>query len=404
MHIRPKVWSYHHTQRLYHLSMLAAFGFIIAVIIFGIFAVLLEANADQLAFPPQSLTVSAVVPGISGEPAVVDSIGYGQPPLLVINNPLPLPQNLQPPQTPQTPPANKGNYTFTITPPPEAVSREVTLSNGHLGFLPTFDTQNPLFSGTTNIKNALIYLEVHSYEYIRGTTYVDQSGNWSWQVPEPVSPGEHTLYAAALDPKQQQVVATAQLEFFIASTARAKNSGAEASLLNLPEGASLLDVLVRIPDQFKKIAPGDDVVASIQLINFGSSGNAVDVPVQYTIEDQDGNIIAQSSETVAVATRLSLIKTFHTNANLPSGTYKLTVRVPSKGVIATSADTYEIQGTPVLALGTYGKVDFTLAFQTLLVLLFIFSLVLYFEYNKVSVLSGIIKKVDEQDFRIYNNQ
>jgi hypothetical protein len=76
--------------------------------------------------------------------------------------------------------------------------------------------------------------------------------------------------------------------------------------------------------------------------------------------------------------------------------------VPSKDVLATASDTFEIKGKPILAVNANTKVNITLIFQTLLALLFMFMFITYFEYNKVSVLSHFIKKVDEEDLRLYN--
>jgi hypothetical protein len=104
-----------------------------------------------------------------------------------------------------------------------------------------------------------------------------------------------------------------------------------------------------------------------------------------------------TSETVAVATQISLLKTFTLLPNLPADTYTLSVHVPSKDVIASASDTFQVQGQQVIAFSSNGKVNYTIIFQALLALFFLFSLITYFEYNHVVMLSHYIKQVEEKD-------
>lgn len=392
MRIAPKKWTHHHIQRLYHISMLATFVFINFVVIYGIFAVLIQADAGQ---QQSSVTITALVPEIDNGPTVV------QPPppgAAIVYNPytVPAPKLSQPDAVlPQV----------TIDLPSNAPTKPVKLPDGSVASLPSYSTQNPTFQGSTGIKNAIIYLEIHSFTAIHATTYADANGNWSWEASESILPGFHTLFVTAQDPKNTDIVVKAQFDFYVEPAAQAKPTpGYNKNLISLPaiQEGNLFDVLVAIPEQFKTVAPGDDLVANIKLINFGSAGNPVDVGVQYTVENTAGEIIMQSSQTVAVATQLSILKTFKINPSLAEGQYKLTVRVPSKDVIATSADNFEVSGAAVIPLGPNTKVNFTVFFQALLAMLFLFSLVVYLEYNKVAVLTHFIKKVDEEDLYEYN--
>lgn len=396
MRFKPKVWTDHHTHRLFHLTQMMAFGFICIVIVYGIFFAFGQVQAGERVEQSQ-VGVSATVPAVSADPAVVEypSAGGGG---LVVMAPLP--------GTPEKKlPALKVPK-IIITPPVGTPYEDVRINKSTLTSLPAFFTQNPRFEGITSIKNGIIFFEIHSAQIIRATTYTDDQGKWSWTSDEPVSPGVHTLFVTVQDQKVPGVAESGQFDFFIKQGALAKSVLSlpqHLTIVDLGNGGNLFDVLVKIPEQFKYLPPGDDMIATIKLINFGSAGHPVDVGVQYTIEDSGGKVVYQTSETLAVATQISIVKTFHTNQEFKEGIYKLTVRVPSKDIIATSADTFAIKGVPIIQLGEYGKIDFTLVFQSLLALLFLFSLVLYFEYNKVAVLSGIIKKVEEQDLRAYNN-
>jgi hypothetical protein len=389
MRVAPKKWTYHHTQRLYHISMLACFVFINFVIIFGIFAVLFEANAGQYSLTPESVGVSATVPGIASGPIEVaqssNSSGGGG------GYSSPLPAGV----TPQV----------TVRASDKAPLQPVKTAGGKTVNIPAYSTQNPDFNGTTNIKDAIIFLDLNFSPQIHAATYADLDGNWSWFSGEAIRPGIYRLKVTAQDPEDLTLSANTGLDFEILPQAQPEFTPPYSSNLISPapsKGGNLFDVLVKVPAQFQTIAPGDDLVANIKLINFGSAGNPVDVTVQYVIEDDHNQVIMESSQTVAVATQLSFLKTFNTNPSFPQGNYKLIVRVPSKDVIATSADSFTVKGEAVIPLGPGTKVNFTVFFQALLIMLFLFSLISYFEFNKVSVLSRFIKKVDEEDLYEYN--
>lgn len=157
--------------------------------------------------------------------------------------------------------------------------------------------------------------------------------------------------------------------------------------------------MVRIPDQFKTINPGDELIASINLINFGRAGSPVDVGVEYTITDANDKIVVQKSETVAVATRLSLLKSFKINPTAREGLYTLTIRVPSKDIIAVASDTFTVAGKAITMLSSTAKVDYTLLFQAILALFFLSFIILYFEYNRIMSLSRTIRQISEFDLK-----
>jgi hypothetical protein len=368
MKLKPKKWRYEHLERLYHISNLVVLYFILALLAVSNFFMFRQIRADQYSLPPLEQTISATVPGIAAEPAVVND-NPGQS-----SGPLPIP-----PKTFLY--GTKASVTIS------------TLNNS------VFTTQFPEFKGQTNIRDALIFLEIHSTVTIHSSTYVDANGDWSWVSPEPVSVGPHELNIYIQSFEYPEIVATANLHFAV-NLQPGQKEQPPSVVLNKPSKTGsgvLFDVFARIPDQFKIIAPGDQLVASISLINFGSSGHPVDVGVEYTIFDSEGHIVFQISETSAVATRLSILKTFNTNPQFKPGIYKLVVKVPSKDLIATAADTFEIKGPSVLQVGSVGKVDFTVLFQTLLAMMFLFCLIIYLEHNKIAVLSHFIKKVDDLD-------
>src|SRR4051812_38232432 len=85
---------------------------------------------------------------------------------------------------------------------------------------------------------------------------------------------------------------------------------------------------------YARVAPGESLPISVKLSNFGSS-NEVDITVNYGIFDTRGHQIYTTSETVAVQTTASYIKTLQIPLGTPAGNY-----------IARTSITYQDQLVP----------------------------------------------------------
>jgi Putative transmembrane protein (Alph_Pro_TM) len=81
-----------------------------------------------------------------------------------------------------------------------------------------------------------------------------------------------------------------------------------------------------------KVAPGEFLPVSVKLSNFGGS-QRVDVLVKYSILASTGNEIYSTSDTVAVETTASFIKSIQVPSDTPSGTYTAKTVVNYKGQV-----------------------------------------------------------------------
>ncbi len=89
---------------------------------------------------------------------------------------------------PQATPANSGfNLGNTGSPAPAG---SVTLESIDQGEKVT--TTTPEFFGE-GLKGTEITIEIHSTENITGKVVVDSKGNWTWEPPQGLSPGSHTI-------------------------------------------------------------------------------------------------------------------------------------------------------------------------------------------------------------------
>lgn len=89
---------------------------------------------------------------------------------------------------------------------------------------------------------------------------------------------------------------------------------------------SLFDIDVTIPDDYKQVSPGDELLSSIKLINVGSEGR-IDVFLDYEIRGPNGEILLKKKETVAVETQANFVRTFDIPDNTPPGQYTLYAKI-----------------------------------------------------------------------------
>ena len=99
---------------------------------------------------------------------------------------------------------------------------------------------------------------------------------------------------------------------------------------------SLFDVKIQIPEKFKVVNPGDEVLAGVSIYNLGEIKRA-DADVSYIVKDSDGNITFIESESVAVETQTSLIKTIKIPENAKPGYYFVYVMVKYENEVASAA-------------------------------------------------------------------
>ena len=90
--------------------------------------------------------------------------------------------------------------------------------------------------------------------------------------------------------------------------------------------ASSFNIQITIPDEYKTMHPGEELVASIKLVNLGSSGRE-DVFLDYWITDSEQNVILQRKETVAVETHANFIRFFDIPEDAGLGEYYLHFKV-----------------------------------------------------------------------------
>ncbi|MBU1622127.1 MAG: hypothetical protein KJ597_00990 [Nanoarchaeota archaeon] len=94
---------------------------------------------------------------------------------------------------------------------------------------------------------------------------------------------------------------------------------------------SLFDIQVIIPEDYKTVYPGEELLTSIKLINVGSGGR-IDIFLSYWITDQEDKIILEEKETVAVETQNNFVRTFELPEDTPAGQYTFHAKLSYPGL------------------------------------------------------------------------
>jgi uncharacterized membrane protein len=108
--------------------------------------------------------------------------------------------------------------------------------------------------------------------------------------------------------------------------------------LEIESSNPLLDVAINLPNT--QFSPGDTMLAGITLYNLGSTFG--DVSVNYIMEDESGNVILNQSDTVAIQTQTSYIKSLLIPSNAALGHYILYVRANYIGKIASASTGFDL--------------------------------------------------------------
>ena len=105
-------------------------------------------------------------------------------------------------------------------------------------------------------------------------------------------------------------------------------------------GDALFDIILTIPEKSREIESGEDLLISIELINFGGPGET-NVSIAYIITNSKGDIILIEHEKRVVETQASFLKTIDF-PDLSYGKYKLFVEMLYSNTSAITTGEFKV--------------------------------------------------------------
>jgi surface protein len=151
---------------------------------------------------------------------------------------------------------------------------------------------------------------------------------------------------------------------------------------------ALFDIITEIVSEPE--TAGDDLVAKVSLINFGSSGT-VDANLEYTITDSEGKIVKQLTDTVPVTTQSEFLKYINTTG-LAFGKYKLKIVLKYEGQTdpASSEKAFSINQGPQL-----GRIWSSIIIAIIIVIIIATSATGFFYARKKGAIVGNDRKEED---------
>lgn len=171
----------------------------------------------------------------------------------------------------------------------------------------------------------------------------------------------------------------------------------EEILKEVEEEKPLFDVSLSIVDEYKKVLPGEDIIAEISLIKI--AGSKVDVDVFYSLIDPNGKVISTKQEIVAVETKTIFVAKLTVPEDAKTGDYLFKVKAVLKKETLEASDSFEvIEKFPEAIEPSEGiYVPNSMILGILIIGLFIFALIFYYSYRQTKILTKLIHKITEED-------
>lgn len=298
----------------------------------------------------------------------------------------------------------------------------------------------PNFSGQTNIRNAILFIELPSLGPRIFTTYANENGFWDWQSPLLLGQGWQTINITAISPADPRVRAGAFLSFEIISEKEAAKplkppagqkpilppTGEITPPVSGPPGQpstpgqtatttppvvpgqpqvpgqppqppvtepkkpplppieervkKLISLNLQVLNKDKKIYPKEKVLTKTEILNL--SPEPLHLDLKYEVISPQNEIVSTSNNEVDLITALTVGKDYRTSFIIKTGLYTVRVETEVEGVIFQSQDKFEVIEKPLVKLP--GEVIITerqaaegvLAISLILLILLIYFLLL----------------------------
>ena len=163
-------------------------------------------------------------------------------------------------------------------------------------------------------------------------------------------------------------------------------------LVNVKSEKALFDVSVSVPESYKVISPGENVMAFISLVPIGDSIES-DVTVNYVIKNFEGKTLFTESETFFMLEAKSFVKEYPTS-KLDDGDYLVGIEVTYPGGFATSSAHFAVES--VVLLSPKNLSILLLILLILAIIVIVYSILRLRRYKKKRAYLNSIKRLNKK--------
>jgi hypothetical protein len=268
--------------------------------------------------------------------------------------------------------------------------------------------RTPFFSGTTNIKNGLVRIELNSTNKITATTYANANGYWSWNSTEKLEYGKHNIIITITDPENSLISAQTLKSFEIIEKEKSeesenktnqKSSPArvtppatthESTLQKQPTEEQLapkkssFELIVSVSNPNHLVYTDDYLLVNTKVVTTDSTLKNKKIKLHYTISDEKNNSILDFLEDSTLPENKIIQKNIHISELFPAGKYKVMVRASDDDFLISGEDFFQVKEYYLISLGNINitlsqimqSLSWIIFFLLLLILFFLFMLAL----------------------------
>lgn len=248
------------------------------------------------------------------------------------------------------------------------------------GSTPKIKDRTPSFTGTSNIANAVISINVSGHPAINATTFANINGYWSWTVPEKLDYEKHTISVMASSPSNPAYYGMDLLTFNVkedgddededdekeTSVSEKKIPSATIYPKKSKETEEKLEtsaekpfheeqiqtpiIYVRTENPSREAFAGENLEFSVLVQKMNSESE--NFSAEYIILDEKNKSIVSFSENINLSEEKITLKK---NVSIPKlvnpGKYKIFVKLSSSQFVSTGEDYFFIKESPLLQFG-----------------------------------------------------
>jgi len=251
----------------------------------------------------------------------------------------------------------------------------------------------PVFSGTTNLENALIRIELTGPSTLIATTSANSNGYWSWSALENLSLGSYTISVTATDPENSLISAqtSGSFQLIVATsstdddeedgdeddnhhednhTGSKKTSSNEAIVPQTtttvpsenPSPAKLNEtptipiknlfaIFVSVTNPDKLVYADDDLLVSTKIATADPNFENKPIDLHYTVLNDKNDSLINFSEKVVIPKNKTIGKNIHISNLIPTGKYRVVVSASDQNLTVAGEDFFQVKEYYLLNIG-----------------------------------------------------
>jgi hypothetical protein len=231
---------------------------------------------------------------------------------------------------------------------------------------PASTQRRPIFSGTTNIPNANIYLLIPGDMVISANISANINGYWSWRPPINIAYGTHSLFVSATDPLNPGRIASATFTFRIRKEKEKEEEKQVSVTVPVIEPKPLCPVaqacpapaeVAEIPLDFsltvkpEAVFQGKKLATLIRIEQLDPQYEGEEVIAHYTIFDEKGERRINILENITLRSKAAINRDIPIPVYFKDGQYRIRAEIILDRYNVSREQNFSVVPLPILNLG-----------------------------------------------------